>query len=178
MIHVIITKIIKILSLFQCKILYYLSHILGGIYHPGFTVVFICFGTIHVCCYFQFLCIITCLGLHSLVTAHNLWLSWTTSVFSSTVTDLVLIHESVTSSDSVVHWLTLHSWTLFMNADFCMTDCSSTNTSYNWLTADLHDWRLSYECLQYDYLLLMNYVSFHNPVQTENRTLPWMVRLL
>jgi hypothetical protein len=28
------------------------------------------------------------------------------------VTDLVLIYESVTSSASVVRWLTLHSWTL------------------------------------------------------------------
>jgi hypothetical protein len=34
------------------------------------------------------------------------------SVFSSTVTDLVLVYESVTSSASVVRWLTLHSWTL------------------------------------------------------------------
>jgi hypothetical protein len=37
---------------------------------------------------------------------------WTTSVFSSTVTDLVLIYESVTSSASLVRWLILHSWTL------------------------------------------------------------------
>jgi hypothetical protein len=34
------------------------------------------------------------------------------SVFSSTVTDLVLIYESVTSSASIVHMLTFHSWTL------------------------------------------------------------------
>jgi hypothetical protein len=34
---------------------------------------------------------------------------WTTSVFSSAVTDLVLIYESVTSSASDVAWLTLHS---------------------------------------------------------------------
>jgi hypothetical protein len=51
--------------------------------------------------------------------AHNQWvlktrsISYcTTSVFPSAVTDLVLIYESVTSSASVVHWLTLHSWTL------------------------------------------------------------------
>jgi hypothetical protein len=37
---------------------------------------------------------------------------WTKSVSFSTVTDLVLIYESVTSSVSVVRWLTLHSWTL------------------------------------------------------------------
>jgi hypothetical protein len=57
--------------------------------------------------------------LHSITTAHNQWLSrtrsiphWTTSVFSSAVTDLVLIYELVTSSVSVVRWLTLHSRTL------------------------------------------------------------------
>jgi hypothetical protein len=51
------------------------------------------------------------------ITAHNHWLSktrsipyWTTSVLFST--DLVLIYESVTSSASVVRWLTLHSGTL------------------------------------------------------------------
>jgi hypothetical protein len=59
------------------------------------------------------------LQLQLLITAQNQWLCktpsilyWTTSVFSSTVTDLVLIYESVTSSASVVRWLTLHSWTL------------------------------------------------------------------
>jgi hypothetical protein len=36
---------------------------------------------------------------------------WTTSVFCSVVTDLVLIYESVTSSASAVCWLALHSWT-------------------------------------------------------------------
>jgi hypothetical protein len=34
---------------------------------------------------------------------------WTTSVFSSTVTDLVLIYVSVTYSAPIVRWLTLHS---------------------------------------------------------------------
>jgi hypothetical protein len=52
-------------------------------------------------------------------TAHDQWLSktrsipyWTTSFLSSAVTDLVLIYELVTSSASVVLWLTLHSRTL------------------------------------------------------------------
>jgi hypothetical protein len=47
----------------------------------------------------------------------NQWLSktrsipyWTTSSFSSAVTDLFLIYESITSSASVVRWLALHSW--------------------------------------------------------------------
>jgi hypothetical protein len=55
----------------------------------------------------------------SFITAHNRWLSetrsissWTTTVFSSVVTYLVLIYESVTSSVSTVRWLTLHNWTL------------------------------------------------------------------
>jgi hypothetical protein len=54
-----------------------------------------------------------------IITAHSQWLPktrsipcWTTGVFSSAVTDLVLIYESVTSSASVVRWLTLHSWPL------------------------------------------------------------------
>jgi hypothetical protein len=61
----------------------------------------------------------TSLQLQPIITVHNQCLSkicsipcWITSVFSSTVTDLVLIYESVTSSASVILWLTLHSWTL------------------------------------------------------------------
>jgi hypothetical protein len=60
----------------------------------------------------------------SVTTAHNQWLPktrsiphWTASVFSSTVTDSVLIYESVTSSASGVRWLTLHSWTLNSRAN-------------------------------------------------------------
>jgi hypothetical protein len=59
------------------------------------------------------------LRLQSIITAHSQWLSktrsipyWTASVLYSTVTDLVLIYDSVTSSASVVRWLTLRSWTL------------------------------------------------------------------
>jgi hypothetical protein len=62
------------------------------------------------------------LQLQPIITAHNQWLSKTrsipyrtTSVFSSTVTDLVPIYESVTSSASsasVIRWLALHNWTL------------------------------------------------------------------
>jgi hypothetical protein len=37
---------------------------------------------------------------------------WTTGVFSSAVTDLVLVYGLVTSSASAVRWSTLHSWTL------------------------------------------------------------------
>jgi hypothetical protein len=60
----------------------------------------------------------TYLQLQSIMTAHHQWPSktrsipfWTTSVFSSTLTNLILIYESVTFSVSVVRWLTLHSWT-------------------------------------------------------------------
>jgi hypothetical protein len=65
----------------------------------------------------------TYLKLQSIIIANNQWLPktrsipyWNTSVFFSTATDLVLIYESVTSSASVVSWLTLHNWTL----NFCI----------------------------------------------------------
>jgi hypothetical protein len=57
-IYVIITKIknkFKILSSLQSKIPCYLLRIIGGVYHPGFPVVFICFGAIHVySCYYYY----------------------------------------------------------------------------------------------------------------------------
>jgi hypothetical protein len=73
------------------------------------------------------------LQLQLIVLASNQWVSktrpiphWTTSVFSSTVTDLVLIYESLTSSASVVRWLTLHSWTLnSLTNDECRTTAHS-----------------------------------------------------
>jgi hypothetical protein len=75
----------------------------------------------------------TPLRLQSITTAHTQWLSktrsiphWTTSVFSSTVTDLVLIYESVTSSASVVRWSVLLSWTLYpLTNDECRTTAHS-----------------------------------------------------
>jgi hypothetical protein len=74
------------------------------------------------------------------MTAHNQRLSktrsipyWTTSVFSSTATDLALIYESATSSASVIRWLRLRSWTLK----------SLTNSFLNSLTNRLiHAWIL------------------------------------
>jgi hypothetical protein len=73
--------------------------------------------------------------------SHSQWLSktrsipyWTTSVFSSIVTDLVLIYESVTISASVVRWLALHSWTLNY---WPLSSLRMTN-----------DWRLTYESLR------------------------------
>jgi hypothetical protein len=73
----------------------------------------------------------------SIITAHNQWLPktrsipyWTTNVFTSSVTDLVLIYESVTSSASVVPWLTLHNWTLN-----CLTNA---------------EWRICQECRMID----------------------------
>jgi hypothetical protein len=79
--------------------------------------------------------------LQSRITAQNRWLpktrsilSWITRVFSSAVTDLVLIYEAVTSSASVVRCLTLHSWTLnFLN-------------SIRRLTCGWTGWRLQYAC--------------------------------
>jgi hypothetical protein len=58
----------------------------------------------------------TSIQLQPVITAQHQLLSktcsiphWTTSVFPSTVTELVLIYEPVTRSASVVHWLKLHS---------------------------------------------------------------------
>jgi hypothetical protein len=51
--------------------------------------------------------------LQSIITAHNEWLPktrfisyWTTNAFSSVVTDLVLIYESVTTSTNVERRIT------------------------------------------------------------------------
>jgi hypothetical protein len=79
------------------------------------------------------------LQLQSIITAHNQWLpkicsipSWTTSVFSSTVTDLVLIYESVTSSmndESLTNERRLHSdWILFYEW------LPISELSYRWMT--------------------------------------------
>jgi hypothetical protein len=59
---------------------------------------------------------------------------WTTSVFSSTVTDLVLVYESVTSSASVVRWVALHSWTLNWTTEL------PSESAYDWII------ELPYEC--------------------------------
>jgi hypothetical protein len=67
------------------------------------------------------------LQLQSIIIAHNKAGSipyWTTSVFSYSVTDLVLIYESVASSVSLVRWLTLHSRT--PNHDWKLTDFPCT----------------------------------------------------
>jgi hypothetical protein len=50
------------------------------------------------------------------------------------VTDLVLIYESVTSSASVVRWLTRHSWTLnsLANAEWLNSQKSESELRYDW----------------------------------------------
>jgi hypothetical protein len=59
----------------------------------------------------------TCDSSQSVTKTHSIP-PWTTSVFSFTVTDLVLIYESVTSSISIVRWLTLHSWQSRLQSDW------------------------------------------------------------
>jgi hypothetical protein len=95
-------------------------------------------------------------SLQSFIAAHNRWLpktrsipTWTASVFPSTVTDLVLIYESVTSSASVVRWLTLHSWTpnFWILLQLTHDGFSLTNESR------------------------INYMPFYNSVQNEDKTL-------
>jgi hypothetical protein len=65
---------------------------------------------------------------------------WTTSLFSSAVTDLDLIYGSVTSSASVVRWLTLHSWTFnsLTNAEWLNSRTNSESESES-----LYDWRFT-----------------------------------
>jgi hypothetical protein len=106
------------------------------------------------------------------ITAYNRWLpktrsipSWTTSVFSSTVTDLVLIYESDTSSAFLVRWLTLHNWTL--NHEYSLTDFSFTTERLpNKLVNDSSTTES------------INYVSsFYNFGRTEERQPPRIVGL-
>jgi hypothetical protein len=91
------------------------------------------------------------LKLQSIVTTHNQWLPktrsipyWATSVFSSTVTDLVLIYESVTSSASVVRWLALHSWTLNFWIFLRLDDWSLLSESESYVTTDSQSASLSW----------------------------------
>jgi hypothetical protein len=92
------------------------------------------------------------LQLQPIITAHNQWLPKTrsipyrtTSVFSSTVTDLVLIYESVTSSASVVRCLTLHSWTLnLLTADEWLWNCLLNSLTTEWIIQWIHEWTLFY----------------------------------
>jgi hypothetical protein len=84
----------------------------------------------------------TSLQLQSLMTAHNQWLSktrsipyWTTSVFSSTVTDMVSIYESLTSSASV-------SAGLHSTAEHSTSELPS-EFSYEWISW-IYEWTLFY----------------------------------
>jgi hypothetical protein len=89
--------------------------------------------------------------LKSITTAHSRWLPrtrsipyWNTSVFSSAMTDLVLIYESVTSSVSVVRWLILHSWTLNPNHLLTFLPNSLPNESagsINYVSSFCNFWR-------------------------------------
>jgi hypothetical protein len=84
------------------------------------------------------------------ITAHNQWLSktrsipsWTVSVFSSFVIDLVLIYESLTSSVSVVRsitrlqsdWLHVHEW---HTNQLCVLFYTSVRTEYRTLSSTVH----------------------------------------
>jgi hypothetical protein len=71
---------------------------------------------------------------------------------SSTVTDLVLIYESVTSSASVVRWLALHIWTL---------NCLMTESLNSLTNQSIHECPVIY-----------------NAGQTEERPPPRTVRVL
>jgi hypothetical protein len=91
------------------------------------------------------------LQLQLIITAHNQWLSetrsipyWTTSVFSSTVTDLVLIYESVTSA-SIVRLLPLHSWTLNSLTNEWIVQSQSYFTTGGARPLETHDQRFFFQ---------------------------------
>jgi hypothetical protein len=78
------------------------------------------------------------LQLQSIITAHNQWLPktrsipyWTTSAFSSTVTDFILIYESVTFSASVVRSTDEYSLLNSLPTDLeddCLTNAERLNS--------------------------------------------------
>jgi hypothetical protein len=89
---------------------------------------------------------IYCRLLYTLHYNYNQWLTktrsipyWTMRVFSFTVTDLILIYESVTSSASVVRWLTLHSWTLKL-LNSLTTEWLNSRILMNWTLLRMNHW--------------------------------------
>jgi hypothetical protein len=131
-------------------------------------------GWIYWHCYYNYI------ELQSIITAHNRWLSktrsipsWTTSVFSSTVTDLVPIYESVTSSASVVRWLTLHSWTLNFGILFRLI-WTTTNLRMNWLTTPVRLLLFADKPVN----SLAGKLLFYNSNRTKDRTLPLTVHAI
>jgi hypothetical protein len=116
------------------------------------------------------------LQLQPIITAHNPWLPktrtipyWTTSVFSSTVIDLVLIYESVTCSASVVRWLTQPQLNneLLKNAERRIPAYSHECTE---LTSRRTEYRLSSQTLP----LLFCFIRCHGNVLT-NRCLAMVI---
>jgi hypothetical protein len=99
----------------------------------------------------------------------------TTSVFSSTVTDLVLIYESVTSSASVVRWLILHSWTFNsrmsnLNDDRLtneLVDDSSKNESINYVSSIYNSGRTKDTTLSPTFRVLFCFIRCHGNALTE-----------
>jgi hypothetical protein len=119
------------------------------------------------------------LQLQPTITAHNQWLFktrsilyWTTSVYSSTVTDLVLIYESVTSSAFVVCWLTLHRWTLnFSRILLWLNHWTPLRMPNDWISwTELTSKRTEYKspCLTVPLLFSLSmFIHFRGNVLTE-----------
>jgi hypothetical protein len=83
------------------------------------------------------------------------------------VTDLVLIYESLTSSASVVRWLTLHSWTL---------NSLATELRLPWTTTVL---RITQSRMTAPLRLANDWLSLElTSRRTEYRSPPWTVRVL
>jgi hypothetical protein len=109
------------------------------------------------------------LQVQSIITDHNHWVlktrsipCWTTSVFSSAVTDLVLIYESVTSSASVVRWLTLHSWTLNSLTNEPRLNYDSLATELSW--TELTSRRTEYKSPSPTVRVLLCFIHCHGNV--------------
>jgi hypothetical protein len=120
------------------------------------------------------------LQFRSIIKTHNRWLPktrsipyWTTKAFSSTVTGLVLIYESVTSSVSVVRCLTLHSWTL--SRDCILTELWVLLSIATALNDDRFTKEMVHESSTTDSIKC---VSFHNSGRIRERPPPRTVRLL
>jgi hypothetical protein len=85
------------------------------------------------------------------------------SVFSSIVTDLVLIYESVSFSLSVFSWLTLHSWTL---SHYCnLTDLRISYYTTGRLPPISSSWRqASWDSRHSNFIFQMNTYGYSSHV--------------
>jgi hypothetical protein len=96
---------------------------------------------------------------------------------SSTVTDLVLIYESVTSSVSVFRCLTLHSWTLSHDCNLTQLE-SESELLYDWrFTANQFVLATSPLRLTTNTFIFQLNICGYSPYATSSLTRGWVCRL-